>query len=115
MALTISEYIIGSVGFDIPDTALASIYHKRSVVGEADVSTTTQKTLNLCVADALRWAITMPSGSKRVDDADAGWKHSESSASFSSADKAMWRKMADDIYVANGEQPISTGLKIHRL
>lgn len=113
MALTISDYIIGSVGFDVPDTALSTIYHKRSVVGTADVSTTTQTKLDLCVADALKWAVTRDSN-KRVDDTDAGWKHSEAT-SFSAADKALWRKMADEIYRANGEAAISIGLKIHRL
>lgn len=114
MALTISDYIIGSVGFDVPTTALSTIFHKRSVVGEADVSTTTQPTLDLCVADALKWAVTLPSGSKRVDDADAGWKHSEMT-SFTAADRAMWKRMANEIYRANGEAVISIGLKIHRL
>lgn len=113
MALTISDYIIGSVGFDVPTTALSAIFHKRSVVGEADVSTTTQPTLDLCVADALKWAVTRDSN-KRVDDADAGWKHSEMT-SFTTADRAMWKKMANEIYQANGEAIIGIGLKIHRL
>lgn len=115
MALTISDYIIGSVGFDIPDAALAAIYHKRSVVGESDVSFVSQTILDLCVADALKWAVTLPSGNKRVEDADAGWKHNETSASFTASDKALWRKMADDIYKSHGEQPISIEMKIHRL
>ena len=113
MAITISDFIKGYVGFDITEAALASIYFKRGVTAGVDASTLTEQTMMLCVADAFRWGATLPSGGKRTEDADAGWKHAETGYTVSAADKAEWRKMANEIYTKYGEGNISFGFTIH--
>lgn len=115
MAITISDYIIGSVGFDITEAALASIFFKRGVTAGVDASTLSEQVRQLCVADAYKWGSTLPSGGKRIEDADAGWKHAETGYSITESDKAMWRRMANDIYSEYGEGNISFGFTIHAL
>lgn len=113
MAITISDYIIGCVGFDITEAALASIFFKRGVTVGVDASTLTEQVRQLCVADAYKWGSTLPSGGKRVEDADAGWKHNETGYTITDADKKEWRKMANEIYTLYGESNISFGFTIH--
>ena len=113
--LTITDYILGSVGFEIPTSALSVILHNRGVAEGTDVSTLSTRTKELCVADALKWGVTMVSGTKRIEDKDADWSHAETIGSVIRADKAIWRKMADEIYVKYGEKAISIGFKIHSL
>lgn len=113
MAITISDYITGCVGFEITEAALASIFFNREVTVGVDASTLSLQTRELCIADAYRWGITLPSGSKRVEDADAGWKHNEAGSQITDADKAMWRKMANEIYTKYGEGNLSFGFTIH--
>lgn len=115
-ALTIFEYILGRVAFEITDAAIESIFFERNVNGWADVSTIPEKTRQLCYADALLWGATLPSVGKRVEDADAGWKHAETSAQTTESERMLWRKMANDIYIKYGESPNSSmGFKIMAL
>lgn len=115
MAITISEYISGSVAFEITEAALAAILLNRGLDAGAKASTLTLRQRELCVADALSWGVTLPSTSKRVEDADAGWKHSEGGMSVSDSDKTEWRKMANAIYSKYGESNKSFGFTIHAL
>ena len=57
----------------------------------------------------------MVSGSKRIEDKDADWSHAETFGSVIRADKTIWRKIADEIYIKYGEKAISIGFKIHSL
>lgn len=113
--LTITDYILGSVGFEIPTSALTVILHNRGVAEGTDVSTLTTRTKDLCVADALKWGITMVSGTKRIEDKDADWSHAETFGAVTSRDKSLWKKMANEIYAKYGEMQITFGFKIHSL
>ncbi len=113
--LTITDYILGSVGFEIPTSALSVILHNRGVAEGTDVSTLSTRTKELCVADALKWGVTMVSGTKRIEDKDADWSHAETIGTLLASDKSLWKKMADEIYVKYGESKISIGFKIHSL
>ena len=113
--LTITDYILGSVGFEIPTSALTVILHNRGVAEGTDVSTLSTQTKELCVADALKWGVTMVSGNKRIEDKDADWAHAETIGFVTTVDKTQWKKMANEIYVKYGEAQISIGFKIHSL
>lgn len=113
MAITISDYVIGCVGFEITEAALASIFFNRGIIAGVDASSLTLRQRELAVADAYKWGATLPSGGKKVEDADAGWKHSETGYSITDADKAMWRKMANELYTKYGEGNISFGFTIN--
>ncbi len=113
--LTISEYVQACVGFEIPDNTLNAIFLERGIENTDLATVVSKQARELCCADAFRWALTKPSGSTSVSDADAGWKHSESSASITEYDKSNWRKMANEIYSRYGEPVITNKMRIRSL
>ena len=111
-AITISEYISGRVAFEITEAALASIFFDRGINAWADASVVSEEKRQLCYADALMWGATLPSNGKRVEDADADWKHAETGVRTTEAERTLWRKMANDIYTKYGESTKSFGFSI---
>lgn len=113
--MTLDEYISASVGIEIPENSINVICLDRGQDPKVEVNIISQRVRELCVADALRWACTVPYSSGSVEDSDAGWKHSSKGTIIDRRTKDMWRKMADEIYSRYGEKKLNTGFKINRL
>jgi hypothetical protein len=117
--LTISEYIRGYVGIEIPDVTLRAILYTRGLVGEADISSADNNTraLDLSIADVFKWALLSKVGGDRVEDADGDWKHSTTSGKIDGTIRKMWLQTANNIYRRYGEPALraSVGFKIHSL
>ena len=103
MELVIEQYLRGKVGFDIPDSALATIFADRGIEQGEIVSYLDRRTLELATADLYMYCASTPSVKGSTEDAHGGWKHKEGGWESSAYDKRNLRQMANDIYARYGE------------
>ena len=105
---TIEEYLRGCVGFEVADSAIATILIDREIVPGTDVTT-------LGRADLYMWCASTPSVTGSVEDANGVWKHKEGGTQSSAYDKRNLRQMANDIYALYGENVRKSSIKIVNL
>lgn len=106
MDLTIEDYLRGKVGFEVPDSALLTIFADRNLVKGYPVSELDKRTLDLATADLYMYCASTPSVKGSTEDAHGGWKHKEGGWESSAYDKRNLRQMANDIYARYGETPV---------
>ena len=112
---TIEEYLRGCVGFEVADSAIATILIDREIVPGTDVTTLEKRQQDLCRADLYMWCASTPSVTGSVEDANGVWKHKEGGTQSSAYDKRNLRQMANDIYALYGENVRKSSIKIVNL
>lgn len=114
--MPIEQYLRGTVGFEIPDSAIYTILTKRKIECKTMVSTLTEKELDLSTADLYMYCASTPSVKGVTIDAHGSWKHQEGGWESSAFDKRNLRKMANDLYAKWGEKTgESSAFRIIRL
>lgn len=111
--MTIEEYLYGCVGFDVAESAIATILIDRGVESGCSVSALDKKVRDLCRADLYTWCASTPSKIGSIEEADGYWKHKEGGTESSAFDKRNLRAMANDIYKKYGENVINSSIKIN--
>ena len=111
--MTVEDYLYGCVGFDVAESAIATILVDREVEPGSSVLALDKKTKDLCKADLYMWCASTPSKTGSVEEADGYWKHKTTGAESSAFDKRNLRAMANDIYKKYGENTLSSSMKIH--
>jgi len=77
--LTIDTYLRGKVGYEIPDSAIASILVDRGISSGTEVNSLSQdsdeniKIRELCTADLYLYCASTPSTISSSRDNDGGW------------------------------------------
>lgn len=103
--MTIENWIRGKVGFDISELAIEAILIDRDVDAGTDASTLSEKTKDLCRADALMIYVTSPNkGSYKIQDGNS----SETLGSEYFVDRDNVQNFADALYKKWDETPIAT-------
>lgn len=113
--MTVEEYLYGCVGFDVAESAIATILVDRSVEPGSSILALDKRTKDLCKADLYMWCASTPSKIGSVEEADGYWKHKEGGTESSAFDKRNLRAMANDIYKKYGENVIKSPIKINSL
>lgn len=111
--MTVEDYLYGCVGFDVAESAIATILVDREVEPGSSVLALDKKTKDLCKADLYMWCASTPSKTGSVEEADGYWKHKTTGAESSAFDKRNLRAMANDIYKKYGENRLNSSMKIH--
>nr|DAV38594.1 MAG TPA: hypothetical protein [Caudoviricetes sp.] len=111
--MTIEEYLVGCVGFEVADSAIATILLDREVENGTPAADIEKRTKDLCRADLYMWCASTPSKKGSVEDADGYWKHKEGGTESSAFDKRNLRQMANDIYKMYGENTRNSKCRIH--
>ena len=111
--MTVEDYLYGCVGFDVAESAIATILVDREVEPGSSVLALDKRTKDLCKADLYMWCASTPSKTGSVEEADGYWKHKTTGAESSAFDKRNLRAMANDIYKKYGENVLSSSIKIH--
>lgn len=112
--LTIEQYLRGKVGYDIPDSAIASILVDRGIPDGTDVlSLSSDLVLNaklrdLCTADLYMYCASTPSTTSSSKEQDGGWTHESGGTQHSAYDARQLRAMAQSIYDKYGETVVTT-------
>lgn len=111
--MTVEEYLYGCVGFEVAESAIATILMDRGIESGTSVLTLDKRTKDLCKADLYMWCASTPSKIGGVEEADGYWKHKTSGVESSAFDKRNLRSMANDIYKKYGENTIGSSIKLH--
>ena len=111
--MTVEDYLYGCVGFDVAESAIATILVDREVEPGSSVLALDKRTKDLCKADLYMWCASTPSKTGSVEEADGYWKNKTTGAESSAFDKRNLRAMANDIYKKYGENVLSSSIKIH--
>ena len=112
--LTIEQYLRGKVGYDIPDTAIASILVDRNISAGTDVSTLSTdsfentKLRELCTADLYMYCASTPSTISSKREQDGGWTSESGGTQHSAYDARQLRAAAQAIYDKYGVTVVST-------
>ena len=110
--MTVEEYLHGCVGFDVDDSAIATILVDREIEPNSNISSIDKKKKDLCKADLYMWCASTPSIMGSVEDANGSWKHKEGGTQSSAFDKRNLRAMANDIYRLYGENTVNSKIRI---
>ena len=110
--MTVEEYLYGCVGFEVAESAIATILIDRDVMAGSSVLALDKRTKDLCKADLYMWCASTPSIMGSVEDSNGVWKHKEGGTQSSAYDKRNLRAMANDIYKLYGENTVSSHMKI---
>ena len=113
--MTVEEYLYGCVGFEVAESAIATILIDRGVEQNSSVLALDKKTKDLCKADLYMWCASTPSKTGSVEEADGYWKHKTTGSESSAFDKRNLRAMANDIYKMYGENTIKSSIKVNSL
>lgn len=98
---TVEDYLLGSVKFKLPASAVMPIFINRGIDAHMPVSELGDEdktTLRLCYADLLKWFVIGPSKVNNVSDSDNGWTHSGGGYELSDDDIANMKAEANAIY-----------------
>lgn len=107
--LTIEQYLRGKVGYDVPDTAIASILFARGITAGTDVASLDKdaakntQLYELCTADLYMYCASTPSTTSAKREQDGGWTLESGGMQHSAYDARQLRQMAQDIYDKYGE------------
>ena len=110
--MTVEDYLHGCVGFEVADSAIATILIDREVEQGSSVLALDKKTKDLCKADLYMWCASTPSIMGSVEDSNGVWKHKEGGTQSSAYDKRNLRAMANDIYRLYGENTVSSRMRV---
>ena len=96
--LTVKDYLINLVKFDMPAKALTAILSDRGLEAETPKSDVDSNTLRLCYADMLKWMAVGPSRVSNTSDSDNGWSHSAGGYQLTDNDIKEMKSIANGIY-----------------
>lgn len=96
--MTIEEYLIGSVNFEVTDDAISVILVDRNVQPNTDVSLLIERDKELCKADLYMWVASSPNRKGVVSDSDNSWSHSDGGFTLTDADKRTYVSLANLLY-----------------
>ncbi|PXV62374.1 hypothetical protein CLV62_12063 [Dysgonomonas alginatilytica] len=113
--VTIEDYLIGLVGFDVNEIALNSIRVFREIEKNSDVSELSMKDKELLYADLLMWAASSPTSYTGSKDSDGGWTHTEAGKTISVTDKKRFENTAKSIYKKYQDKKYNSGIKLVNL
>ena len=113
--MTVEDYLYGCVGFEVAESAIATILIDRNVEAGSSILALDKKTKDLCKADLYMWCASTPSKTGSVEEADGYWKHKTTGSESSAFDKRNLRAMANDIYKKYGENVIRSSMKLNSL
>ncbi len=111
--MTVEDYLYGCVGFEVAESAIATILVDRGIEAGSSILALDKKTKDLCKADLYMWCASTPSKTGSVEEADGYWKHRTTGAESSAFDKRNLRAMANDIYKKYGENTIKSSIKVN--
>ena len=111
--MTVEDYLYGCVGFEVAESAIATILVDRNVEAGSSVLALDKKTKDLCKADLYMWCASTPSKTGSVEEADGYWKHKTTGSESSAFDKRNLRAMANDIYKKYGENKNGSSIKLN--
>lgn len=95
---TIEEYAYGLVNFEIPESAVASIFAKRGIDKEMAFADVEKQDRDLIEADIYVWICNGVSKMTATTDSDNGWSHSGGGYTLTEEDKKRLMKAANAIY-----------------
>lgn len=112
---TIEDYLCGLVNFDIPDSAVKSIFAKRGIAFSSAYEEVEEKLRRLSEADLYVWIAMSPSRVTSESDSDNGWSHSGKGYTLSESDKKRYLTLANAIYEEYDEAPVKfkTTMKVN--
>lgn len=96
--LSVKDYLINLVKFDVPVKALISILFDRDLDVDGDVKDADKDKLRLAYADILKWMCIGPSKKNNTSDTDNGWTHSSGGYQLSTDDLKEMKAIANGIY-----------------
>ena len=96
-AYNIETWLRGKVDFDIPDVAIMAILFDNEVAQGTDVSCTTEKQRDLCLADLYMWLSSSSATTSGERISDGGWSHQKASKQV--VDREDYIKKAQKLYV----------------
>lgn len=92
----IETWLRGKVDFDIPDAAIMAILFDNQVAQGTDVSCTTEKERDLCLADLLMWLSSASTTTSGERISDGGWSHQKASKQV--VNRASLARRAHELY-----------------
>jgi hypothetical protein len=95
-AYNIETWLRGKVDYDIPDVTIMAILFDNEVAQGTDVSCTTEKERDLCLADLLMWLSSSSATTSGERISDGGWSHQKASKQV--VDRASLTKRAQELY-----------------
>lgn len=95
-AYNIETWLRGKVDYDIPDVTIMAILFDNEVAQGTDVSCTTEKQRDLCLADLLMWLSSSSATTSGERISDGGWSHQKASKQV--VDRAALIKRAQELY-----------------
>ena len=113
--VTIEDYLLGKVGFDVEEIALNSIRIDRNVDEGEDINDVSAKTRELLYADLMMWASTSPTSYSGQRVSDLGYSVTEAGKTISVTDKKRFEKIAMEIYKNYGDAKYSSSVRIVNL
>lgn len=96
--LTVKDYLINKVKFDVPAKALCSILADREMAADDNFKDADKDKLRLAYADILKWMCVGPSKKNNTSDTDNGWTHSSGGYQLSTDDLKDMKAIANSIY-----------------
>lgn len=113
--MTVEDYLYGCVGFEVAESAIATILIDREVEAGSSALALDKRTKDLCKADLYMWCASTPSKTGSVEEADGYWKHKTTGSESSAFDKRNLRAMANDIYKKYGENVKGSSIQLHSM
>lgn len=92
----IETWLRGKVDYEIPDVTIMAILFDNEVAQGTEVSCTTEKDRDLCLADLLMWLSSSSATTSGERIADGGWSHQKASKQV--VDRASLIKRAQELY-----------------
>lgn len=96
--LTIGEYLVNKVKFDVPEESVKALLADRELTYETPFFDCDKDTARLAYADMLKWIILGPSKVNNTSDTDNGWTHSGGGYELSDDDISALKAEANAIY-----------------
>lgn len=96
--LTIGDYIINKVKFEVPEDSVKVILVDRGLEYDAPYMDCEKNSVRLAYADMLKWIILGPSKFNNTSDTDNGWTHSGGGYELSDDDISALKAEANAIY-----------------
>lgn len=97
-ALTIGEYLVNKVKFEVPEESVKALLADRELTYETPFFDCDKDTVRLAYADMLKWIILGPSKVNNTSDTDNGWTHSGGGYELSDDDISALKAEANAIY-----------------
>lgn len=99
--MTIEQYLIGKVDFNVKPETLASLLFDRGIAEGANVTSLSQKQRDLVLADLYMFLATSSTSSSAEVESDSGYTKQTSARNV--YDRGAYASMADALYEKWGE------------